>query len=160
MRLIDGLNNTEHRFKLLEQLQCSDGRTSLENCIQLVQQLEMITDFSRISSSRLDENIHSVAQSDRNRSRNQGEKTKNLCRYCGYSHERGRCPAFGKTCNLCTKRNHFAKVCLKTNAKEKEDSTNYIGKENMLEDEEHGYNIYIPYAILRRGDRNTRCVRF
>ncbi|XP_029054611.2 uncharacterized protein K02A2.6-like [Osmia bicornis bicornis] len=35
------------------------------------------------------------------------------CRYCGYTHEWGRCPAYGKVCSHCQKRNHFAKVCSK-----------------------------------------------
>ena len=33
------------------------------------------------------------------------------CRYCGTSHKPRMCPAYGKTCNLCGKRNHFSKVC-------------------------------------------------
>ncbi len=40
------------------------------------------------------------------------------CRYCGGSwHERGirTCPAQGKTCRKCNKRNHFASVCLSAN---------------------------------------------
>ena len=33
------------------------------------------------------------------------------CRYCGGSHKRGSCPAYGQTCNKCKKSNHFSKVC-------------------------------------------------
>ena len=33
------------------------------------------------------------------------------CRYCGQSHRRGSCPAYGQTCNKCKKLNHFSKVC-------------------------------------------------
>ena len=33
------------------------------------------------------------------------------CRYCGGSHKRGACPAYGQTCNKCKKSNHFSKVC-------------------------------------------------
>ena len=33
------------------------------------------------------------------------------CQFCGYRHKRGRCPAYGKTCNACHKPNHFASVC-------------------------------------------------
>ena len=38
----------------------------------------------------------------------------NLCQFCGYRLKRGRCPAFGKICNVCHKQNHFAKVCKAT----------------------------------------------
>ena len=33
------------------------------------------------------------------------------CDYCGRSHDKGDCPAFGKTCNRCGRKNHFAKKC-------------------------------------------------
>ena len=33
------------------------------------------------------------------------------CRFCGGTHKRGMCPAFGKSCRACGKQNHFAKVC-------------------------------------------------
>ncbi len=33
------------------------------------------------------------------------------CMYCGGGHTRGKCPAFGKLCNVCQRRNHFAKMC-------------------------------------------------
>ena len=33
------------------------------------------------------------------------------CKYCGKLHAQGRCPAFGKVCTNCHKRNHFAAVC-------------------------------------------------
>ena len=38
----------------------------------------------------------------------------NVCQFCGYSHKRGRCPAYGKICNSCHKQNHFSKVCKAT----------------------------------------------
>ncbi|XP_005100473.1 uncharacterized protein LOC101864152 [Aplysia californica] len=33
------------------------------------------------------------------------------CQYCGGSHGRQQCPAYGKTCRECSKKNHFAKMC-------------------------------------------------
>lgn len=45
--------------------------------------------------------------------RKKSSDNKSSCRYCGYTHERGRCPAYGKICSLCQKRNHFARVCSK-----------------------------------------------
>ena len=33
------------------------------------------------------------------------------CRYCGSKHDKKNCPAYGKTCKVCGKKNHFAKVC-------------------------------------------------
>lgn len=33
------------------------------------------------------------------------------CGYCGYRHEKNKCPAFKKTCAKCKGKNHFARVC-------------------------------------------------
>ena len=33
------------------------------------------------------------------------------CKYCGKSHSRGNCPAYGKKCQKCGKENHFKAVC-------------------------------------------------
>ena len=35
------------------------------------------------------------------------------CGNCGYTHAKGRCPAFGKECNFCHNVNHFARACRK-----------------------------------------------
>lgn len=39
------------------------------------------------------------------------QKMKQNCGKCGYKHEPAKCPAFGKLCNNCKKKNHFAKQC-------------------------------------------------
>ena len=36
------------------------------------------------------------------------------CTYCGLSHPPRQCPAYGKECHICKKKNHFAKVCKKS----------------------------------------------
>ena len=35
----------------------------------------------------------------------------NACQHCGKSHERGNCPAYGKTCDKCKGPNHFKAIC-------------------------------------------------
>ena len=39
----------------------------------------------------------------------------NDCDNCGHSHDKGNCPAYGKTCNRCGMKNHFAKKCKQSN---------------------------------------------
>ena len=38
---------------------------------------------------------------------------RDLCAYCGHSHKRGKrnCPAYGKTCDKCSGKNHFKTMC-------------------------------------------------
>lgn len=47
-------------------------------------------------------------------SQNQRKNTnsRKQCRNCGGIHDPKKCPAYGKTCNNCKKRNHFASVCM------------------------------------------------
>lgn len=33
------------------------------------------------------------------------------CFKCGYEHSPSKCPAYGQTCRVCNKQNHFAKMC-------------------------------------------------
>ena len=33
------------------------------------------------------------------------------CKFCGKSHNKGKCPAFGKVCNRCGCKNHFESKC-------------------------------------------------
>ena len=34
------------------------------------------------------------------------------CKFCGKSHDKGRCPAYGKVCNNCGRKNHFESKCM------------------------------------------------
>ena len=33
------------------------------------------------------------------------------CKFCGKSHHKGKCPAYGKVCNNCGRKNHFESKC-------------------------------------------------
>ena len=61
---------------------------------------------------------HSVAQArnvvNKRNNSTQDSKSKadvNCTNYCGGQHPKGQCPAYGKECKNCGRRNHFAKVC-------------------------------------------------
>jgi hypothetical protein len=42
---------------------------------------------------------------------------KKFMMFCGRTHGRRNCPAFGKECHACKKKNHFAKYCTSTRRK-------------------------------------------
>lgn len=59
--------------------------------------------------------VHAVKTKEQYKKR-QGKQNKEKmlevsCKKCGGSHAPRTCPAFGKTCNNCGKRNHYAKCC-------------------------------------------------
>ena len=48
---------------------------------------------------------------DRFKSRSQSSGGIKDCKYCGSNHQWRQCPAYGKNCKTCGKKNHFAKKC-------------------------------------------------
>jgi len=52
------------------------------------------------------------------------------CKYCGLKHAKRNCPAYGKTCHKCGRKNHFATVC-----KTKINSVKNLEAENHNSDE-------------------------
>ena len=48
---------------------------------------------------------------DRFKSRPQSSGGIKDCKYCGSNYQHRQCPAFGKSCKACGKKNHFAKKC-------------------------------------------------
>lgn len=49
------------------------------------------------------------------------------CKFCGLSHLAGKCPAYGKLCSRCGKKNHFARKC-------KQSEVNVVDHEDQASD--------------------------
>ena len=57
-------------------------------------------DIDKIFKKKLKKSNHN--------NRNQNTRDfKKKCKFCDSSHPRGKCPAYGKICHVCNKRNHF-----------------------------------------------------
>ena len=48
------------------------------------------------------------------------------CHYCGYKHKKYDCPAYGKICSICGRKNHFAKVCMTGRRQDRENSSKNV----------------------------------
>ena len=55
---------------------------------------------------------------------------RNACHRCGKSHDRGNCPAYGKTCDKCKGPNHFKAVCRSKVTAAKTAPSPYKGKKS------------------------------
>lgn len=53
------------------------------------------------------------------------------CRYCGQTHARRRCPAYGKSCSICKKPNHFARVCNSKRVEEIQENTDSDSEDEL-----------------------------
>ncbi|PAA86570.1 hypothetical protein BOX15_Mlig030946g1 [Macrostomum lignano] len=102
MRLIDGLATAEHRRRVLERTQGAE--VLLLDILQSLEQLEKIQEYSVAPTQPQQLEI---AFARRQSKSNASSK----CSYCGGSHAKGSCPAYGKKCASCNRRNHFASVC-------------------------------------------------
>ena len=120
MRIIDGMASHTDRLKMLEYVQSCDTEPNLQSCIQYAQQLELIWKFNSIEVKPICTPIAHVNKDGtiKNKHRNMDQ----ACKFCGTIHRRGSCPAYGKTCQKCSKRNHFAKVCRSVQAIVAEDA--------------------------------------
>ena len=136
-RIVFGTNSEAVREELLN----VDGNLDLDKCIRICQRHEATGHY--LKELKPSETAHAVANSkpkalSSNNSQNSHSKQDNNsqsqssstqiknCKYCGGSHNRGKCPAFGKECKQCGKKNHFAKVCksgkpTNSNSKQKAD---------------------------------------
>ncbi len=63
-------------------------------------------------TSKAESQKSNTASNDKDYSvQNNNTKMVNDCGYCGRSHPVRKCPAYGKSCNKCSKLNHFSSVC-------------------------------------------------
>ncbi len=58
------------------------------------------------------------------------------CKYCAGHCSKGQCPAFGKTCGFCLRRNHLEEACYAKENQIKKGNINQLGKETEDEDSE------------------------
>lgn len=66
-------------------------------------------------------------QREQRQNSNDNENKKSVCKFCNYSHKFGtkNCPAYGKSCNICFKNNHFSSVCRQKNVSALSIDSNY-----------------------------------
>ena len=134
LRFIAGLQNSEHKLKVLEHLQQNPDATIDDNLL-VIQQREPTVQF--VNKQNEPNETVSFARNGQLRKKTTGNgKISNgihnkikECPKCGMKHEPRSCPAFGKTCNNCKKPNHFAKKC-----RLKKQTNHFVGKEANIEE--------------------------
>lgn len=102
-QIVFGTRDTEVREKLL-----ADNKLTLENAEKTCKAAEISAAHQEVwgqDTKQVDpvyKQCH-VARTDRRRDYK--------CRKCGQTHEPRNCPAFGKACRKCKRKNHFAVCC-------------------------------------------------
>lgn len=106
-RIVMGIRDKSTQEKLLR-----EADLTLEKAINFCRAVEISKSQSKVLQN---ESLVSAVDKKSNPGRSKGvyvkeEEIKNQCVYCGLKHVKGRCPAYGKTCNKCQRKNHFAEV--------------------------------------------------
>ena len=120
-QLIFGVTVREIQEHLLNDLEdehdlnhCLQEARKIESCITQCKLLGLKSiQYNSIGNQRdLGRSKKKSKSRDRFKSRSQssGGIIKD-CKYCGSNHQHRQCPAFGKNCKSCGKKNHFAKKC-------------------------------------------------
>lgn len=66
------------------------------------------------------------------------------CGYCGGSHAKNKCPAYGRKCAGCGKYNHFVKMCrYKGNARDSSPKVHQVGRQDQNSDQESESELFI-----------------
>ena len=129
-RIVFGVQSKHTRQKLLQ-----ERKLTLEKCIDICRSNEATSSqMKEIASGSNLEAVNKVEYptrgkgklwwSDRKRRNDRNEKSRDdppptrvtkMCHFCGNKHEmnKKKCPAWGKQCQKCNGRNHFASVCKK-----------------------------------------------
>lgn len=93
--------------------------------------LETVLEYARTYSDvKKGRSKNSTNQHDVNFVKKNMNKSTLNCSYCGSTHATNKCPAYGKQCTYCHKKNHFASVC---RSKKKNQQVNNLN-ENIPDD--------------------------
>ena len=110
-RLVIGIQNNTVRGRLLR-----ENNLTLDTAIQMCRTAEITTlQLQKIDGDNT-EPVHAVKSRNNQRSTQQNhnhesQRRRKNCGYCGSTHARYQCPAYGKTCKNCHKKGHFSEVC-------------------------------------------------
>ena len=92
--------------------------------VTLATVLDYARNYSDVRQGRAAEAaVNAVRGAQAQRQKNDSQKYPQ-CKFCNFSHDKGRCPAYGKRCNKCGMRNHFARACLTPQPQEERGSRN------------------------------------
>ena len=130
------------------------------NCVRHSQQsVAEVTSFG----IKPDTGVMCAEMQDKRGSRSAG--TLRECKFCGRIHGKRSCPAYGKTCDICQGRNHFASVC-RTRTRQRADirgtgAVHQLEAQNTASTDEDGYwimtivrdELTVENGIIFRGQR-------
>ena len=112
-RLVLGIRDHAMRERLLrvEDLSLEKAATMLRAAEISKQQIARIKTAESSEEGAIEEITQNYQKLQTKFNKSQRQTPTKSCKSCGAKHALRKCPAFGKICSKCNKRNHFAKCC-------------------------------------------------
>jgi len=113
-RVVFGISDTKLKERLLrdEGMTLARATSDIRATEMTKSQLLAMADGDRtIAAVSGDQSTSVAAVSKSAATASSGIPVIHQCKYCGYDHPKGKCPAYGKSCRKCSKKNHFASKC-------------------------------------------------
>lgn len=111
VRCVFGIQDQKLKSKLLQ-----DRNVTLNHAIDVIRAAEVTRAQLAEINGGGPVTIASISNAERRTDRHSvdhGARKITDCRFCGYDHLKGKCPAYGEKCNKCGGKNHFRKKCTK-----------------------------------------------
>lgn len=122
------------------------GCKTLEEAKKICREFELVEE--RRAKTSVNEPLDVIKKSF---SKKQDLSYSDKCENCGLIHEDRKCPAFGKTCHKCQKKNHFFRMCRSSNQNSRKfSSRETVSSVANLENEDH--------LVLRLDSANDQSV--
>ena len=112
-KIVSGIRDDPVRSRLLR-----ENKLTLNRAEEICRAAEL----SELQLKLMKNDQDSICPVFANKTKYDQSQTKNpseSCSYCGLKHQPRRCPAYGKLCNKCGKKNHFMSVCRSATAQVK-----------------------------------------
>ncbi|XP_067284600.1 uncharacterized protein [Pseudorasbora parva] len=135
-RIVCGVNNDQIRARLLREPDldlnkavdiCRASEVTKSQIKALHKETEVTV--NKISKFKLTKKSPEYSSALKTWSKKEEE-----CTRCGYTHEPRKCPAYGQTCEVCHRKNHFGKMCKTQKQKDKRFTKRKV---HEIEQEDH-----------------------
>ena len=103
-RIVCGVDNAHVRARLLR-----EPELTLAKAVDICRANEATQSHMKALNEESDIAVNKVAKAKLQRKAKANDSKD--CGKCGNKHEYGKCPAYGQTCKLCSRKNHYARVC-------------------------------------------------
>ena len=136
LRFIAGLADSDEKMKAIEELNVPDGeKKTSDDILKFLQRREQALKFVKPPQPDV-EGINFGKEKKFPSKRSDVASKEFKCKRCDRVHKPKRCPAFGKICNSCKKKGHFAACCPDVSR------NNFVGPKTDVEGEETDDNVY------------------